>query len=291
MPLLRLETSATKYQNVSASDGIELAYPMTPAFNDILVTVDDGYDSFLDNARKHGLHLGLEVTNRVPFANKRLYKISFSDIHDERAINFLKDFIVSQFPASSKTSPEIEISENLLRIQPANLPSFSHDELLNYYEKLAGLNVSPDDGCYPLGSCTMKYNPMLNDWAASLSGFSQAHPQAPEEDVQGPLEILYHTQEWFKAITGLSGVTTQPVAGAQGELVGLKLFQAYHRSKVRNIEILSLYQNLPMVLTTTAAMAGYESGIIYLQANEDGMIDLNDFREKIKSIVCIFAEL
>ena len=62
----------------------------------------------------------------------------------------------------------------------------------------------------------MKYNPLLNDWAAGLDGFSQVHPQAPEEDVQGPLQILFEIHEWFKSITGLAGVTTQPVAGAQG---------------------------------------------------------------------------
>ena len=264
-------------------DGIELAFPESPAFHDLLVSVTDEYDSFLDNGRKLGLHLGVEVTDRVPLTNRRLYKISFSDIHDDSAINLLKDFIVSQFPASSKTTQEIDIPESLLRIQPANLPSFSHDELLNYYEQLAGLNVSPDDGCYPLGSCTMKYNPMLNDWAAGLDGFSQAHPQAPEEDVQGPLEILYQIQEWFKAITGLAGVTTQPVAGAQGELVGLKLFQAYHRSKGEaHRQIVLIPKSAHGTNFATAAMAGYGSGIIYLEANEEGMIDLHDFREKIK---------
>ena len=264
-------------------DGIELAFPETPAFNDLLVTVSDEYDSFLDNAKELGLHLGVEVTDRLPQTNRRLYKISFSDIHDEEAVTLLEDFIVSQFPASSNTAQEIKIPDNLLRIQPANLPSFSHDELLNYYEQLAGLNVSPDDGCYPLGSCTMKYNPMLNDWAAGLDGFSQAHPQAPEEDVQGPLEILYQIQQWFKAITGLAGVTTQPVAGAQGELVGLKLFQAYHRSKGeehRNIVLIP--KSAHGTNFATAAMAGYGSGIVYLEANEEGMIDLQDFREKIK---------
>ena len=77
----------------------------------------------------------------------------------------------------------------------------------------------------------MKYNPRVNDWAASLTGFTDIHPQAPIEDAQGCLYLLHEIQEWFKAITGLSAVTTQPLAGAQGELVGLKLFQAYHRDR------------------------------------------------------------
>ena len=77
-----------------------------------------------------------------------------------------------------------------------------------YYTQLSELNVSPDDACYPLGSCTMKYNPYINEWAAGLPGFTRTHPQAPLEDVQGNLELLFEIQEWFKQITGLAGVTT-----------------------------------------------------------------------------------
>ena len=137
----------------------------------------------------------------------------------KKQLALLEDFIVSQFPASSNTAQEIKIPDNLLRTQPANLPSFSHDELLNYYEQLAGLNVSSDDGCYPLGSCTMKYNPMLNDCYWFWMAF-RAHPQAPEEDVQGPLEILYQIQQWFKASHWIGWRTTLKlqVAGAQGNL-------------------------------------------------------------------------
>ncbi|MEK9772623.1 MAG: aminomethyl-transferring glycine dehydrogenase subunit GcvPB [Opitutae bacterium] len=264
-------------------EGIELAYPDTPSFNDLLVTVSDDYDSLLDDAREQGIHLGVDVSTRLSGANKKLYKISFSDIHDENALARLKDFIFDRFPACSKFEDEIGPPAHLLRTGPANLPSFSHDELLNYYEQLANLNVSPDDGCYPLGSCTMKYNPMLNDWAAGLDGFSQVHPQSPEADAQGPLEVLYEIQKWFKAITGLAGVTTQPVAGAQGELVGLKLFQAYHHSRGeghRNVVLIP--KSAHGTNFATAATAGYGSGIVYLQANDEGMIDLQDFRAKIK---------
>lgn len=264
-------------------EGIELAYPQTPAFNDLLISVSDDYNSLLEDARLHGLHLGVEVSNRLNGDNRKLYKITFSDIHDEAALTVLKDFIFEQFPASSNIQDEIASPAHLLRDGSANLPSFSHDELLNYYEQLANLNVSPDDGCYPLGSCTMKYNPMLNDWAAGLDGFSRVHPQSPEADAQGPLEVLYEIQEWFKAITGLAGVTTQPVAGAQGELVGLKLFQAYHKFRgEENRKIVLIPKSAHGTNFATAATAGYGSGIVYLQANEEGMIDLQDFRAKIK---------
>ena len=104
----------------------------------------------------------------------------------------------------------------------------------------------------------MKYNPHINDWAASLAGFSQTHPQAPLEDVQGNLRLLYEIQEWFKEITGLAGVTTQPVAGAQGELVGIKLFQAYHASRGdTQRDVVLIPRSAHGTNFATATMAGY----------------------------------
>ena len=112
---------------------------------------------------------------------------------------------------------------------------------------------------------------------------SAAHPQAPVEDIQGPLAVLFEIQEWFKEITGLQGVTTQPVAGAQGELVGLKLFQAYHRHNGENQrDIVFIPKSAHGTNFATAAMAGYPDGIIYLQANEQGTINLEDFGKKLK---------
>ena len=132
------------------------------------------------------------------------------------------------------------------------------------------------------GSCTMKYNPLLNDWAAGLKGFAEIHPQAPKEDIQGPLKVLHEIQEWFKGITGLSGVTTQPVAGAQGELVGIKLFQAYHRSRGETKrKFILIPRSAHGTNFATAAMAGYPDGIVYLEANDKGKIDLQDFIGKL----------
>ncbi len=129
----------------------------------------------------------------------------------------------------------------------------------------------------------MKYNPMLNDWAAGLEGFSAAHPQMPLADGQGPLNVLYQIQEWFKKITGLPGVTTQPVAGAQGELVGLKMFQAYHRQKGESFRRKILIpRSAHGTNFATAAMAGYPDGIVYLEAGDDGTIDMKDFRTKLE---------
>jgi glycine dehydrogenase len=259
-----------------------LAFPHSAAFTELVLSVSEDPEILLRRAREDGLHFGVDVSSRLTSGEKKLIKLSFSDVQGEEELASLKKFIFDNFPASSQTENEAMIPSNLLRTEPTNLPSFSHDELINYYEQLANLNISPDDGCYPLGSCTMKYNPLLNDWAAGLEGFSQAHPQAPEEDVQGPLEVLYEIQEWFKSITGLAGVTTQPVAGAQGELVGLKLFQAYHQSRGEDHRnIILIPKSAHGTNFATAATAGYGSGIVYLQANEEGRIDLTDFRQKI----------
>ena len=195
-------------------EGVDIAFPQSPAFTDLLLSVEDNESTLLADARKQGIQLGVEVTDRIPQIGKLIFKLSFSDLHDQDSLEALRKFLFDRFPASSTRQEETILPAHHLRIGIADLPSYSHDELLTYYEQLANLNISPDDGCYPLGSCTMKYNPLLNDWAAGLDGFSKVHPQAPEEDAQGPLEILYEIQEWFKAITGLSGVTTQPVAGA-----------------------------------------------------------------------------
>jgi glycine dehydrogenase len=279
---------------ISQREGVDIAFPESPGFNDLLISIDDENDSLISSARSFGLQLAVKVSHRLPSVGKSLYKLSFSDIHDDRSLDLLKSFLFENFAAGSQHQKECRPPSHLLRDGPAGLPSFSHDELLNYYQQLANLNISPDDGCYPLGSCTMKYNPLLNDWASGLEGFSKVHPQSPEEDAQGPLEILFEIQEWFKKITGLAGVTTQPVAGAQGELVGIKLFQAYHRSRgEENRNVVLIPKSAHGTNFATAATAGYASSIVHLMANDQGMIDLDDFREKIaqhqKNLCCIMV--
>jgi glycine dehydrogenase len=279
---------------IGQREGVDLAFPESPGFNDLLISIDKENDTLISEARSFGLQFAVKVSHRLPSVGKSFYKLSFSDIHDDRSLNSLKSFLFEHFAASSHHQKECPPPSHLLRQGPAGLPSFSHDELLNYYQQLANLNISPDDGCYPLGSCTMKYNPLLNDWSAGLEGFSKVHPQSPEEDAQGPLEILFEIQEWFKKITGLAGVTTQPVAGAQGELVGIKLFQAYHRSRgEENRNVVLIPKSAHGTNFATAATAGYGSSIVYLMANDHGMIHLDDFRDKIaqhqKDLCCIMV--
>ena len=282
-----IEAKTRVVKAVQNLDGITIPFSSSSSFNELLLQTNISISKLENNASIEEIHIGLDVSNRVKsHEDSNILKLTFTDVHDQQDIDKLIDFLHKNFPKALPKDTDFElptIPSKYLRKGSANLPSFSEDELTQYYEKLADLNVSPDDGCYPLGSCTMKYNPLLNDWAASLPGFANAHPQSPEEDVQGPLEILYEIQEWFKNITGLPGVTTQPVAGAQGELVGLKLFQAYHRSRGDfNRDVVFIPRSAHGTNFATASMAGFTNrdGIVYLQANSDGLIDLKDFHEK-----------
>ena len=161
---------------------------------------------------------------------------------------------------------------------------------MDYYKKLCSQNISPDTTIYPLGSCTMKYNPYLNDYIAGFSQFTSIHPQENIENCQGSLEILYDIQEYFKAITGLPAITTQPVAGAQGELVGIKLFQAYHQDQGEKRDIILIPYSAHGTNPATATTAGFynqrfneeKGGIIFIESNpENGEILLPQIEQLI----------
>ena len=117
---------------------------------------------------------------------------------------------------------------NLLRKSTLNLPELSEFDTVRHFTRLSQQNYSLDAQFYPLGSCTMKYNPKAYDTLSVLPGFAHAHPFAPESAVQGTLELAYNLQELLKQITGLAAFTLQPAAGAHGELTGILTARAYH---------------------------------------------------------------
>ena len=272
---------------LTAIEGVQLAYPDAPFFNELTLEVSQSATRLIEAAAEAGLHLGVDVSSRLS-GERQLLKLSFHD--HGHAIAPVVDFFLQRFSSSPTGSDSVQIPTHFLRSGSVGLPSFPIDELKTYYTDLGSLNVSPDDACYPLGSCTMKYNPFINDWAAGLNGFTATHPQAPIDDVQGNLELLYEIQEWFKRITGLAGVTTQPVAGAQGELVGIKLFQAYFRDKGDSQrDVILIPASAHGTNFATAVMAGFKpkphpsgskGGIILLEAGPDGQIDYADFEAK-----------
>jgi glycine dehydrogenase subunit 2 len=164
-----------------------------------------------------------------------------------------------------------------LREAAPRLPEVSEPELTRHYVNLSQLNYSVDTGFYPLGSCTMKYNPKINEWAARLNGFAALHPLAPDEASQGTLQLLWELEEALAEIGGMKAVTLQPAAGAQGELTGILMIRAYHRSRgeTDRTEVLvpdSAHGTNP----ATASMAGFKT--ITIPSAPDGGVDVDAFR-------------
>ncbi len=164
-----------------------------------------------------------------------------------------------------------------LRTDGPHLPEVAEPELTRHYVNLSQLNYALDTGFYPLGSCTMKFNPKVNEWAARLPGFADLHPFAPDELAQGTLQLLWELEQALAEIGGMRAVTLQPAAGAQGELTGILMVRAYHRARgdFGRTEVLvpdSAHGTNP----ATASMAGFRT--IEIPAAADGGIDLDGFR-------------
>lgn len=278
-------------QTLTEFKGVKLAFPNTPFYNEFVLELPIPASELIKKGINANLEIGVDVSNRVN-DGRHLLLLSFFDVHTDDELDTLYNFFKNEFEYLENDEALCEIPQEYKRTTAVMLPDFSIEELKKYYQKLNDINVSPDDNIYPLGSCTMKYNPYINDWAAGLLGFTRVHPEAPIENVQGSLKILFEIQEIFKSITGLPAVTTQPVAGAQGELVGLKLFQAYHEDRgeghTRNIILIpkSAHGTNP----ATATMAGYRTytengvsyGIVTIQANSEGQIDMDQVKKLVE---------
>jgi glycine dehydrogenase subunit 2 len=154
------------------------------------------------------------------------------------------------------------------------LPSVSEVDVIRHFTRLSKWNYGVDEGCYPLGSCTMKHNPRLNEKTAALPGFLNTHPMTPDAHVQGNLALIHELQEWLAEITGLPGVTLQPSAGAAGEYAGVMLIRAYHEAKGRKRRVVLIPDSAHGTNPATAAMAGYEVEEVPSQA--DGTISFED---------------
>ena len=170
-----------------------------------------------------------------------------------------------------------QVAPSKLRTAPPRLPEVSENDISRHYTRLAAATHGVNNGCYPLGSCTMKYNPKLNDELAALPGFTGVHPLQPEHTAQGCLEVLYKAQQVFCEITGMDAMTFQPAAGAHGEFTGLLLIKAYHESRgdTARKKILvpdSAHGTNP----ASATMAGFE--VVNLPSGPDGLVDLEKLR-------------
>lgn len=174
--------------------------------------------------------------------------------------------------------PTCEIDPALCREQAPHLPQMSENELSRHYTELAKQTYGVNDGFYPLGSCTMKYNPKVNDQIAALPGFASIHPLQPEETVQGCLEALDLAAQYLCEITGMNDMTFQPAAGAHGELTGLMLIKKYHQENGHEgrVNILvpdSAHGTNP----ASASMAGFH--VVSIPSLPNGCVDIEALRQ------------
>jgi glycine dehydrogenase len=266
-------------------EGVDLAFADGLFWNEVCLKLSVPVAGLIEKARQAGLHLGVDVSDRVPGMGQLLL-LSFTDRHSPVDISKLAEFFADQFPRVKTPQKAIELPINQIREGKIDLPRIPVEKIKSYYTQLGEQNVSPDDHIYALGSCTMKYNPYINDWAAALPGFADLHPQAPLSDAQGSLQLMFETQEYFKAITGLAAVTTQPMAGAQGELVGIKMFQAFHRRNGEARDILLIPRSAHGTNPATATMAGFNADNIKLiEADTSGQMNL----QQVKDLVAEFG--
>lgn len=176
--------------------------------------------------------------------------------------------------------PVVTYDQGLLRAEAPRLPEMAEVDLSRHYTELAKQTHGVNDGFYPLGSCTMKYNPRVNEEVAAQPGFTQLHPLQPVETVQGALEVIHTAEKMLCEITGMDGMTFQPAAGAHGEYTGLLLIRKYHQSRgdTARTKIIvpdSAHGTNP----ASATMAGFK--VVSVPSNEQGGVDLDALRKAV----------
>lgn len=195
-------------------------------------------------------------------------------------------FEVSKEGRKAYSLPKLDVEEvaldslfpkEFLRENDLDLPEVSEVDVIRHYTQLSNKNYGVDTGFYPLGSCTMKYNPKINEDMASLPGFAKIHPYQPEETVQGALELMYQLDKMLAEVAGMERMTLQPAAGAHGEMVGLMVIKAYHekRGDTKRTKIIvpdSAHGTNP----ASAAVAGYD--IVEVKSNPDGSVDIDSLK-------------
>ena len=179
----------------------------------------------------------------------------------------------------SAPSPAEALPKEQLRAQPPDLPRLSEPEVMRHYSRLASLNYSISEQFYPLGSCTMKYNPVANEVAAALPGFAGLHPYQDEETVQGALELMWRLEKALCAVVGVDRVTLQPAAGAHGEWTALRMIQAFHRSRGDKRTQVLVPEAAHGTNPASAALSGFE--VVEVRSGPDGRISLPDLQSKL----------
>ncbi|HNW26082.1 MAG TPA: aminomethyl-transferring glycine dehydrogenase subunit GcvPB [Candidatus Gastranaerophilaceae bacterium] len=165
------------------------------------------------------------------------------------------------------------LNKKFLRNTPLNLPQVSELEALRHYKELSDKNFCIEKGFYPLGSCTMKYNPKVNEFLANLEGFTNLHPLQSDEDSQGALELMYQLQCALKTITGMDSISLQPAAGAHGELAGMMIIKKYFESRNEKRTKVIIPDSAHGTNPASAKMCGFEC--VEIKSNKKGQVDID----------------
>jgi glycine dehydrogenase subunit 2 len=168
--------------------------------------------------------------------------------------------------------PPADLPEEHVRTEDVRLPEVGERDLVRHYTRLAQRNYGVDTGFYPLGSCSMKYNPKVADAAAAMPGFQRLHPHQPEDTVQGALELLWRLERALCELTGMAGATFQPAAGASGELTGLLIMRAYHARQGDTRRRIVIPDSAHGTNPASVRMAGFEVATVPSDAR--GLVDL-----------------
>ena len=174
--------------------------------------------------------------------------------------------------------PEVEIPQGFVRAD-LPLPEVGEADLVRHYVRLSQVNYGVDTGFYPLGSCTMKYNPKVNEVAAGLPGFTGTHPYQPAYTVQGNLRLVWKLQEFLKEIGGFAAVSLQPAAGAQGEFTGIHMMRAYHYERgERQRNVILIPDSAHGTNPASSSMSGFQ--VVEVKSDPRGNVDLEDLRSR-----------
>ncbi|MDD5670446.1 MAG: aminomethyl-transferring glycine dehydrogenase subunit GcvPB, partial [Candidatus Omnitrophica bacterium] len=180
----------------------------------------------------------------------------------------------------AKTKAVSGVPKNLGRQRPVEFPEMTEPEIIRHFVNLSRKNFSVDTHFYPLGSCTMKYNPKVNEWVASLAGFAAVHPMQSASTVQGYFQVFYELEQSLKMITGMERFTLQPAAGAHGELTGIMLVRAYHRARNQSQRRKILIPDSSHGTNpATAALLGYD--VVQIKSDSRGRVDLDDLKHHL----------
>jgi len=217
----------------------------------------------------------------MPYDNQRAYdRLVFEISSPGRAAFSLAD---ADVPLQAALDA---LPEKYRRKTPAALPEVSELDVVRHYSRLSQMNYGVDTHFYPLGSCTMKYNPKINEDAARMAGFARLHPLAPEAASQGALQLMYDLGRMLAEIAGMDAVSLQPAAGAQGELAGVLMIRAYHAARGEKRTKVLIPDSAHGTNPASTALAGYE--VIEVKSDAEGQVDITDLERHLGPDVAAF---